>query len=168
MNLDLGGVTIGWREAVLGLIVLVAAYMGFVLLRMRRLRRPVAAAPAEPAAPPPVDEPPPLPSVPEPSAAAWEEPPAQLARPEAAAAVGDEVAQLRDEVDALRGELAALRDELHAEIAHMRAAQTVSPIYSDAMQMATAGHDAVTIAQHCGISRAEAELVVALVTSQQN
>ena len=55
---------------------------------------------------------------------------------------------------ALRGELAALRRDLHAEIAHMRAAQTVSPLLNDAMQMANAGHTAASaIAERCGISR---------------
>ena len=51
-------------------------------------------------------------------------------------------------------------------MAHLRATQTVSPIYGDAMQMAAAGYDAAMIAERCGIARAEAELVVALARSQ--
>lgn len=79
-----------------------------------------------------------------------------------------ELAQLREEVDTLRGEVAALRDEMWQEVGHMRAHQMVSPLYNDAMQMAQIGHDAATIAERCGIARAEAELVVALVKSQNN
>ena len=83
----------------------------------------------------------------------------------------NDLAQMRGEMDALRealrGELASLRDELRQEINMTRASQTVSPIYGDAVQMATLGHDAATIAERCGIARAEAELVVALVQSQK-
>jgi hypothetical protein len=50
----------------------------------------------------------------------------------------------------------------------MRASQTVSPIYGDAMQMAAAGYDPAMIAERCGIARAEAELVVALAKSTNN
>ena len=44
----------------------------------------------------------------------------------------------------------------------------IAPQYSDAMQMALQHHDAATISQQCGISRAEAELVVALVRNRDN
>ena len=44
----------------------------------------------------------------------------------------------------------------------------VSPIYNDAMQYALQGHDAATISQNYGISRAEAELVVALVRNRES
>lgn len=77
-----------------------------------------------------------------------------------------ELMQLRDEVDALRGALAALREEMHEELSHLRATQSVSPIYGDAMQLAVAGYDAAAIAERCGIARAEAELVAALARSQ--
>ena len=77
-----------------------------------------------------------------------------------------EFAQLREEVDAMRGELAALRADMLQELAHMRATQSVSPIYGDAMQMAASGYEPAMIAERCGIARAEAELVVALAKSQ--
>lgn len=161
MSLDLGDWAIGWREGVVALITLVAAYMAFVLLRVGRLgRKALPAARAEPAGP----EAPAESASPEPMA--WQEAPDKLARDAFMAGVEAELAQLREETDALRGEVAALREELHAELGHLRASQTVSPLYSDAMQMATAGHDPATIAECCGISRAEAELVVALVKSQ--
>ena len=54
------------------------------------------------------------------------------------------------------------------DLSHTRVTQNVSPIYSDAMQMALQGHDATTISQHCGIARAEAELVVALVRNRND
>lgn len=84
-----------------------------------------------------------------------------------------ELEQLREEVDALRGALSALREdfiglreEFQQEIQATHAAQNASPLYSDAMQMAILGHDALTISERCGISRAEADLVVALVKNK--
>ena len=41
-------------------------------------------------------------------------------------------------------------------------AQSASPFYSEAMQMAMQGQEAADISVLCGISRGEAELVVAL------
>lgn len=165
----IAGLTVGVREAVLVLIILVALYIGVVLWRMRHLGRPPTASASREA---PV-------IAPEPAAA--EAAPAPEAAPEAAvfaqtsARLGSELindglarelAQLREEVDVMRGELAALRTDMLQELAHLRATQTVSPIYGDAMQMAVAGYDAATIAERCGIARAEAELVVALARSQ--
>lgn len=93
-----------------------------------------------------------------------------LARQAIMTGVAREVGQLRDELDALRGAFAALRDDVQAlhdafeqEVQILRATQNASPLYSDAMQMALLGHDAITISERCGISRAEAELVIALV-----
>ena len=163
MNFDLGSIVIGWREALLCLIVLIALYMFVVVWRMRRLRNP-APAPAEPA--PTVgpsvkvdenDQPP-----------DWQVTQSRLAQEAFRRGMEDELAQLREEVDALRGEVAALRDEMWQEVGQMRASQTISPLYNDAMQMAQLGHDPATIAERCGIARAEAELVVALVKSQNN
>lgn len=166
MNIDLGSIVIGWREALLALIVLIALYMFLVVWRMRRLQKP-SAGPVAPV---------PAPMV-EPTAHAEEEsgqPPdwhatqTRLAQDAFMRGMEDELAQLREEVDALRGEVAALRDEMWQEVGQMRASQTISPLYNDAMQMAQLGHDPATIAERCGIARAEAELVVALVKSQNN
>lgn len=85
---------------------------------------------------------------------------------EDAAGLANELAQLREEVDALRGALAALREDMQEEFTHLRATQSVSPVYGDAMQLAVAGYDAAMIAERCGVARAEAELVVALARSQ--
>ena len=152
--LELGGMTLGLREGVIVLIALVAVYMLFVLLRMRRLRNRPLAAPelAVPGKPPALAE----------SDEKWAQASAGMAGDALRSGLEQEIDQLRDEVDAIRGELAALRNDMLQELAHLRASQTVSPIYGDAMQMAAAGYDPAAIAERCGIARAEAELVVAL------
>ena len=159
--LELSGMTLGLREGVIGLIALVAVYMLFVLLRMFLLRnRPAVLAKMAPL--PPDDEPAGA------SADAWAQASEELAGEALRSGLEQELAQLREEVDAIRGELAALRADMQQELAHMRASQTVSPIYGDAMQMAVAGYDPAAIAERCGIARAEAELVVALAKSQEH
>lgn len=192
--MELGGFSIGVREGVLGLIALVALYIIVVLARMILLRRqpntPAAPevpspTPVTPEKPAPVVTPDPVPDDDIPVLAVPVEPPDEMDTPippalanawEAAAAsvseenvrqtLAQEVAQLSDEVDAIRGELAALREDMQHELAHLRAAQSMSPIYGDAMQLAVAGYDPALIAERCGIARAEAELVVALAKSQ--
>lgn len=171
MVLEVGGIALGLREGVIALIVLVAIYMIIVIVRLRRpepvekkIYVPVIETPPPP---PPIPEPEP---VPEPEASnAWERAAAAVPEEERLyRSLENEVFQLRDEVDAVRGELAALRSDMLHELAHMRASQTVSPIYGDAMQMAAAGYDPAMIAERCGIARAEAELVVALAKSTNN
>lgn len=166
-TLDLGGMTLGVREGVIALIALAAIYIVFVLLRMFRLRNHPAAPVTEPGheAPEPPAEPELPPSV-EPEEE-WEPVPPGMADEMLQQSLEQEVAQLRDEVDAIRGELAALREDMLQELAHLQAAQAVSPIYGDAMQMAAAGYEPAMIAERCGIARAEAELVVALAKSQE-
>lgn len=173
--LELWGMTLGLREGVIGLIVLVAVYMLFVLLRMLPLRRRPAEAPVQ--IPPVLAEREPITAAEpeaEPAIASDRERGiAETAAPQLGenllrSALEQEVSQLRDEVDAIRGELAALRSDMQHELAHLRASQTVSPIYGDAMQMAISGYDPAAIAERCGIARAEAELVVALAKSQDH
>lgn len=172
MSIDLGGWVLGVREGVIVLISLVAIYMLFVLLRMRRLRKIRALAAASPLAAGPES--------PEQLAASgmssgagggadevWESVPSRLGEEVLHAGLEQEVGQLREELEAVRSELAALRQDMLQEIAHMRATQSVSPIYGDAMQMAAAGYEPAMIAERCGIARAEAELVVALTKSQE-
>jgi len=172
---ELAGVTLGLREAVIGLITLVACYIIFVLLRMYRLhsragevaapREPLpASAPAEPVVAPEES----VAAAPDSAASDdWERASRGMADEMLRHSLEQEFDQLRDEVDAMRGELAALRADMQQELAHLRAAQTVSPIYGDAMQMAAAGYEPAMIAERCGIARAEAELVVALAKSQE-
>lgn len=169
--LEIAGVTLGLREGVLTLIAVVAIYMIFVILRMRRLQAredlPVQAVDAP--APAPVVALPEADELPEPEVRSdWDRAATTPVEEALYRALEQEVLQLRDEVDSIRGELAALREDMLHDLAHMRAAQTVSPIYGDAMQMAAAGYDAAMIAERCGIARAEAELVIALANSQNS
>lgn len=174
-SFEIAGLLIGMREAVLALIVAVALYIGLVLLRMHRLsdKPPEKVSPSLTMPPAPAPEPageedrPPADPYPDEI-----EPPRLELQPPGLAdellheGMSRELAQLREEVEVMRGELSALRDDMQQELAHLRATQTVSPIYGDAMQMAVAGYDAAMIAERCGIARAEAELVVALARSQ--
>ena len=77
-----------------------------------------------------------------------------------------ETAQLRKEVGSLRGEVLVLREEVKRAAGKGESARPGSALYEDAMEMSIQGHDAATIAQHCGISRAEADLVVALARNR--
>ena len=162
--------TLGLREGVIGLIVLVALYMAFVVWRMRELEDRRGDEDNETSA---IDihvgdetdeDIPPQESRREPLVAPVA--PGHLADAILIQGLEREIAQLHDEVDALRGELAALRSDVQKELAVMRAAQTVSPVYGDAMQLAISGYDADKIAERCGIARAEAELVAALARSR--
>ena len=174
--IELGGMTLGVREGVIVLITLVAIYMVFVLLRMRRLRSQPTPVALPPSPGLPVEEIPVLHDVEPPSTSPaepvqdtempWEQASNGLVEGVLRQGLEQELAQLRDEVDAIRGELAALREDMRQEVAHMHSAQAISPVYGDAMQMAAAGYDPVMIADRCGIARAEAELVVALAKSQ--
>ena len=170
---------IGVREGVLALIVVVALYIGLVLFRMLRLANKAAEQPPavmtdvpEKTLPTDKTEAAPVinsttePRLQEVEPVKLESPPPGLANELLYEGLERELVQLRDEVEVMRGELSALREDMQHALAHLRATQTVSPIYSDAMQMAVAGYDAVMIAERCGIARAEAELVVALARSQ--
>lgn len=173
MRLDFADlVSLNWRDGLLLLVAALALYMLFELVRIRRLRRQGKAAPLPVAVEPsvsleagPAAESPDTETDREPPA--WKEPPAHLVQEAFMRGVESDLAQMREELDALRGEFAALREELRHEAAHLKASQTISPLYSDAMQMAMNGYGADVIAERCGIARAEAELVVALVKNQE-
>ena len=117
------------------------------------------------------------PKAPEPLAAPseaafpWNEPP----EPVAPFAGQRQLDLLEREVGLLRKELGSLRAELQSWHAAQQAAvpaepvampPPISPLYSEPMQMALHGASAGEISMHCGISRAEAELVVALVRNR--
>ncbi len=162
--LELGGMTLGLREGVIFLIALVALYMLIVILRMRRLRRAPEIA-AEKAAPVATAGPAQMATD---AGETWARASEGMAGDALRRGLEQEIDQLRDEVDSIRGELAALRGDMKQELAYLRASQTVSPIYGDAMQMAASGYEPAATAERCGIARAEAELVVALAKSQES
>jgi hypothetical protein len=70
-----------------------------------------------------------------------------------------EVRQLRAEVEQLRQELLELKQTQ---------ARRISPLYADAAALAQRGFDARGVAEECGISVAEAELVLAMSRDEQN
>ncbi len=167
-----------WRVVLIAIIAILALYVLIVFLRMRLMRHEkevlsaaaqsaVAAYAAErepegtPAtAPKPTPERRAVPDFP------WNEPPPEVPGQQIIDRLEREVSFLRGEVSRLRAEVSEARDEFRQELLQNRAVQNVAPAYSDAMQMAMQGHDAATISEHCGVARAEAELVVALVRSR--
>ncbi|MCC6531008.1 MAG: DUF2802 domain-containing protein [Burkholderiales bacterium] len=72
-------------------------------------------------------------------------------------------------LDAMGVELAALREQvagLSADVEAVRRAPQSSGQYREAVEMAERGLDAAAVADNCGISRAEADLIVALYRSR--
>ncbi|MDX5445509.1 MAG: DUF2802 domain-containing protein [Zoogloeaceae bacterium] len=77
-------------------------------------------------------------------------------------ALRQEAGTLRQELDQQRQALAALShtiDALREQIESVSAAQGISPEYNEALVCARRGLDVEAIAERCGISVAEAELV---------
>jgi hypothetical protein len=181
MNLEY--LAFGWREALIGAVVLLVLYALLVYRRLHRLKRQ-AAAPQntvqdteENVADTAVEAASPVAAYVE-ASFPWNEPPdpAAPADPAETALLAEnrlraaeaEITALRGEVAALSGEIAALREEVKLRVERVQASQNVAPIYGDAMQMAVAGYDAAAIAERCGVARAEAELVVALIRNRDN
>lgn len=176
---------LSWREALIAIIAVLVLYVFVVFLRIWRLKHAKAlvstveplVAQAAVAAYTATQEPSlSAEAVAEPREAVaprepefpWNEPPPEIPGQQMIDALERHVYQLRGEVATLRAELQQVRDELQREASSALATHNVSPLYSDAMQMAMQGHDATNISQHCGIARAEAELVVALVRNRND
>lgn len=144
----------GWRDAVLAAAVVAAVYLALLLLRLARLRRPA-----------PLKEPVVAEAV---TGEADSAPPAAEPEPPSpAASFGEQLAArigMEAELQQLRAEVAALRQE----VAELKAARRVSPQYADAMDLARRGFDARGIADECGISIGEAELVLAMSRDELN
>lgn len=175
-------IEMGVREGVWALVAVLVLYLVVILFRLASPRKPADSG-EKPGAPNTllVDA----------SVAAEPEPqPVPPPSPEEEAVSRDllneleiqqlrrDVAQLRTESDFLRRELAATRrdvDELRdAQQASQQAAREpvqytrpVSPQHSEAMLLAGRGIEAARIAEHCGISVAEAELVCALARAEE-
>lgn len=172
--MDLSG--FGWRDLVLVVAMLAGVYLVVTLLGLARLGRREQSAVADvPPAVAPQTEPPTLLNIdidigPDaddlhtqvfPEATPVEFVPLDISTPEPPrAAFGNQLAmaELEAEVRQLRADVTALRHEL----AEMKEAPRVSPLYADAAALVHRGFDARGVAEECGISMAEAELVVAL------
>lgn len=85
----------------------------------------------------------------------------------------DEAAQSRQEIESLKVRLASLQiqhaqlmpqQSIQSESSHAHIREDVTP-YSQAIHMAQLGADADEVAAGCGISRGEADLIVALYRS---
>ncbi len=79
-----------------------------------------------------------------------------------------EMRSTRHLVDELQRQYAAQQteiEELRREIGELKAANQVSPFYGEAGALARRGYDAQAIAERCGISVAEAEMVCSLSKS---
>lgn len=154
-------IDIGWREGLLLAVVVVAVYLVVALLGLARLKRGrdfVAADPSLAGLPPHVA----------PSTASSENADAGLApsagsTDSAAADFAHQLAvrELEAEVRRLRADVAALRQDLD-ELRSERTPRRVSPLYAEAAALAERGFDARGVAEECGISVAEAELVLAM------
>jgi hypothetical protein len=81
----------------------------------------------------------------------------QLAR----ASLAIEVDHLRQETQQLRADVA----QLALDVRQLKLAHNTSPMYAEAMTLAQQGVSAANIADRCGISLGEAELVVSLAQS---
>jgi Protein of unknown function (DUF2802) len=166
-----------WRDVLIVIVALLSIYVLVVFLRMRLIKHEKevgsAAAQSAVAAYAAARDPTfstdrrPAPEF------AWNEPPPETPNQQVTERLErevmhlrSEVMHLRGEVGRLRGELSEARDEFRRELTQDRSVQNVAPVYSEAMEMAMQGHDAQTISEHCGVARAEAELVVALVRSR--
>lgn len=134
---------VGWRELLMLAVVVAAIWLGYSLFQLRRLAKPRPAAPI--------------------TIVRSEEPVVAVmpqAEPVSPPLFAEHLAWTRLEADVaqLRAEVAAMRVELSG----IRAAPRVSPHYAEAADLVRRGYDARGIAAECGISVAEAELVLAM------
>ena len=130
---------LGWRGAVLLLIALLGVYVAFTLWRLHRIKSAAASAERPAAAPQPAAPP--------------------LATPETVGFAAQQFMRgVEAELEGVRRELAELREE----VGRLKASRHTAPHYTEAMALAEGGADAQTVATRCGISLAEAELVLAL------
>ena len=161
---------LGWRELIIIGLAVAALYLIAAVLRLAQLKRRRARAVAPAASPPRQSK-----------WAQWRqrrktlkvasaEAPREAAWPEAPAAsqsssFGEQLFRsgVEAELQQLRSEVASLKEELKL----MKAARRVSPQYNEAMMLAQRGMDAASVAEQCGISVGEAELVLALSRNKQ-
>ena len=159
------GLDFGWRDAVLLLASLVAVYLVVSFLRLRRLRRPAEAATPKTFSTMvdfPLDDLPEGPATAEPPEIRFTDPPADFAAELVRSGLEAEVRQLREDLRRLGETVERQAGEIADLTSRMQTAQTVSPLYGEAMALARRGLDPAGIAGRCGISIGEAELVASL------
>ncbi len=88
--------------------------------------------------------------------------PGQLARSSLERNLEVEVSHLRQETQQLRAEVA----QLALEVRQLKIVHNASPVYAEAVTLAQQGVSTADIADRCGISLGEAELVAALAQSE--
>ncbi len=130
-------IVITWRELLIAVIMVLAVYAAELLLLLRNGRPP---------------------RLPFPRRGRNE----VGAQPYAIGALRDEIAELRRSLSALRADVDALRQPAAAGISTSQ-----STPYARAIELARHGGDAVSLARDCGISRGEAELIVALHSARR-
>lgn len=162
--MEIGGVAL--RDVILVVSGLAGVYLVIMMLRLLQIgkHKPVVLD-APSLTPPP--QPPPQDQAAEVAAEeTFDHPRTQPGETVAPPSFGAELSRshLEREVKQLREEVAALRAELDA----IKAASRVSPQYADAMALVQRGLTAQDVADRCGISLAEAELVWALARGSQN
>jgi hypothetical protein len=169
----------GWRELMIVAAVVAGVYLVVALMALARLRRRPAPTPAiepstsaeagvvaRPATPGKTWDHPFLTPAPLPEESPIEVDlvmdelslPPSVPQPVTPFAATLGVTELEAEVRQLRAEVAAMRQEL----SELKEARRVSPLYADAAALAHRGFDARGVAEECGISVAEAELVLAM------
>ena len=172
---------VGWRQGLVAVVIGLLGYLGYAALRLRRIRRqsargeiPSVALPAKAVidAYAMIQEPlikqEPEPLAPSGAAFPWNEPPEDLPARERIEILERDVEHCHRELRAIRAELAELRKQPAPSRVANDAAPFVAPAYQEAMSLAATGIDAVRLARECGISRAEAELVMALVKNRSD
>lgn len=142
---------IGWKEAALIALIILAAYMGYALMRLSMLnarqREEVAAPPQEPVvAPPP--------------------PPAFDLQAELDALFDARLAPLMQAIETRLDLIEDRLDGVGRRIETVNQLPPVAPQYSEALSLAARGHSAQDIAEQCGMSVGEAELVLNLAHSR--
>ncbi len=170
-------IEVGIREGVWALVAVLSLYLVVILFRLALPGRVAKSGSEARSQQTVVFEPPAPPPSPAPA------PPTEAAEPAVSQEILNEleiqqlrrdVSQLRTEQDFLRSELVAMRldmNELQASRERMPAppqqyVRPESPQHSEAMLLAGRGVAAAQIAEHCGISVAEAELVCALARAE--
>lgn len=88
--------------------------------------------------------------------------PAEFSEHLSASNVGREIAQLHHEIQKIRMDFS----QLTVEVRQLKMAKNFSPMYTEAMLFAQQGESVQVIADRCGISIGEAELVVSLARSE--